>query len=77
MIISEKTSYQLINKASAMVSNNEQGNTTLHIFLESLGQDFLTRISQDNNRQQLSTKEKLNVKQEVFESIQQVHKIIV
>ena len=65
MIISEKTSYQLINKASA---NNEEDNTTLHLFLESLGQDFLTRISQDNNRQQLSTREKLNVKQEVFES---------
>ena len=70
MIISEKTSYQLINKASA---NNEDGNTTLDLFLESLGQDFLTRISQDNNPQRVvSSREELNVKQEVFESIQQV-----
>ena len=70
MIISEKTSYQLINKASA---NNEEGNTTLDLFLESLGQDFLTRISQDNNPQRVvSSREELNVKQEVFESIQQV-----
>ena len=44
MIISEKNSYQLINKSS---TNNQDGeNTVLNLFVESLGEDFLTRICQ-------------------------------
>ena len=71
MIINEKTSYQLINKTSAS-SNNEQESTTLSHFVELLGEDFLTRISRDNIHQQTSSRENLNVKQEIFESGQQV-----
>ena len=69
MIISEKNSYQLINKSCS--TNNQDGeNTVLNIFLESLGEDFLTRICQDNEQQQLTSSK--DVKQEVFESGQQV-----
>ena len=68
MIISEKNSYQLINKSS---TNNQDGeNTVLNLFVESLGEDFLTRICQDNEQHQLTTSK--DVKQEVFESGQQV-----
>ena len=70
MIINEKTSFQLINKTC---SDNEQENTTLSHFVELLGEDFLTRISQDNvQQQQAFLRENLNVKQEIFESGQQV-----
>ena len=45
MIISEKNSYQLINKSCS--TNNQDGeNTVLNLFVESLGEDFLTRICQ-------------------------------
>jgi hypothetical protein len=51
MIISEKNSYHLINKSS---TNNQDGeNTVLNLFVESLGEDFLTRICQDNGGFQL------------------------
>ena len=69
MIINEKTSFQLINKTC---SDNEQENTTLSHFVELLGEDFLTRISQDNVQQQTFLRDNLNVKQEIFESGQQV-----
>ena len=44
MIISEKNSYQLINKSSTNKQDGE--NTVLNLFVESLGEDFLTRICQ-------------------------------
>ena len=68
MVISEKNSYQLINKSCS--TNNDRENSVLNLFLESLGEDFLTRICQDNEQQQLTSSK--DVKQEVFESGQQV-----
>ena len=69
IIINEKTSYQLINKTT---SNDDQESTALSNFVELLGEDFLTRISQDNDHQQTSLTENFNVKQEISESGPQV-----
>ena len=55
MIIGEKTSYQLIYQASSTQANS------LEAFLEGLGTDFLTRIRNSENS------EDVNVKQEIFE----------
>ena len=78
MIISEKTSYQLIYNACS--PNPDSKNENLNLFMQSLGDDFLTRIQKEavenlSNFQMsnLSNSQvaNLNVKQEIFDTNQQ------
>ena len=75
MVISEKTSYQMIYNVSNTSTNDRDFSTNdINLFMQSLGDDFLTKIQ--NSAGNLNPAPNLNsVKQEIFETNQNEYEV--